>query len=675
MCGIAGILLAYEADPRHLAPIGAMVAALAHRGPDGEGIWLDRESGIALGHRRLAILDLSDAGQQPMLSHDEALVMTFNGEIYNFAALRSRLEATGHRFRGGSDTEVMLAAFEDSGIEQAPKQFSGMFAAGIWDRNRRVLHLVRDRMGKKPLYVALSDGALLFASELKAILAHPNFVPVVDDRALGMMLRQGWVPDECCIWKGVFKLPPGTMLSVRAEDLKTTSPDDLRKRARRWWSLAAIVEAGQQYQLNLNADQLDAELDALLRSAVRRRMIADVPLGAFLSGGIDSSVIVALMQAQSSRPIHTFTIGFAEAQYDEAAYASDVARHFHTEHTEFRVTPAEARALIPELPQVWDEPFADESQIPTLLLSRLAREHVTVALSGDGGDEGFGGYARHFMLDQLSALFALPLALRRLLASVLLRLTPQACATMLQTFDLPASTCRSLSGVNLQKFARALMAAGERERYDQLTTFEASALVCDWTYPDVADAPKLLDATAKAMYRDTAGYLTGDILVKLDRATMAVGLEARCPFLDERVVEFAWRLPTAAKVCRGQGKRPLRRILRRYLPESLFDRPKQGFNVPIGEWLRGPLRGWAAALLDDIEIRREGLLDPDRVQSCWQQHLKGEVDRSGELWAILMAQAWLNSALTRRSRHSSSSAFSDTQIATSTATSGSSAHG
>jgi asparagine synthase (glutamine-hydrolysing) len=675
MCGIAGILLAHDANPRHLAPIGAMVAALAHRGPDGEGIWLDREAGIALGHRRLAILDLSDAGHQPMLSDDEALVMTFNGEIYNFAALRSRLEAAGHRFRGGSDTEVMLAAFGDSGIEQAPKQFSGMFAAGIWDRNRRVLHLVRDRMGKKPLYVALSRGALLFASELKAILAHPNFDPVVDNRALARMLRQGWVPDECCIWKGVFKLPAGTTLSVRAEDLKTASVDGLRKRARRWWSLAAIVEAGQQDQLGLDAEELDVELDALLRNAVRQRMVADVPLGAFLSGGIDSSLVVAVMQAQSTRPIHTFTIGFAEAQYDEAAHASEVARHFQTEHTEFRVTPAEVRALIPELPQVWDEPFADESQIPTLLLSRLAREHVTVALSGDGGDEGFGGYARHFMLDRLAALFALPLTLRRSLASALLRRTPQACVAMLQTLHLPSSTYRALSGVNLQKLARALMAADERERYEELTTFDTGEPDCDSAAADLADAPKLLDATAKAMYRDTAGYLTGDILVKLDRATMAVGLEARCPFLDESVIEFAWRLPTIAKVCRGQGKRPLRRLLGRYLPKALFDRPKQGFNVPIGEWLRGPLRGWAAGLLDDIRIRRDGLLDAERVQGCWQQHLTGQMDRSGELWAMLMAQAWLESVRTRSSQRSYSSDFNEAGIATSSATSSSSAHG
>jgi asparagine synthase (glutamine-hydrolysing) len=644
MCGIAGILLTRAANPRHLAAIDAMAATLNHRGPDGEGIWIDREGGIALGHRRLAIVDLTDAGHQPMLSEDENLVMTFNGEVYNFATLRPGLEARGHRFRGNSDTEVMLAAFESYGIEESLKRFSGMFAAGIWDRKRRVLHLVRDRMGKKPLYIALADGALLFASELKAILAYPGFKPVVDQRALAMMLRRGWMPDQHCIWKGVFKLPPGAMLSVRAEELETASAEGLRERARCWWSLAAIAEAGQRHQLSLDADDLDAELDWLLRDVVRQRMVADVPLGAFLSGGIDSSTIVALMQAQSSRPIRTFTIGFCEAQYDEAAHASEVARHLGTKHTEFRLTPAEVCAVIPDLPKIWDEPFADESQIPTLLLSRLARQHVTVALSGDGGDECFGGYARHFVLDRLAPLFQLPFGLRRLAASLLLTLAPKAWEQISRTLQSPAALRTAPNTVNLQKFARAFGAADDQERYNQLTTFGSGSVALDPGVAEVAaDIPAPLDAIGQVMYRDMAGYLTGDILVKLDRATMATSLEGRCPFLDDRIVEFAWRLPTAAKIRHGQGKLPLRRLLRRYVPESLFERPKQGFNVPIGEWLRGPLREWAQELLDDGKIRREGLLHSGRIQACWQQHLSGRTDRSGELWAILMAQAWLES--------------------------------
>jgi asparagine synthase (glutamine-hydrolysing) len=644
MCGIAGILLTRATNPRNLAAIDPMAATLHHRGPDSGGIWLDREGGIALGHRRLAIVDLSDAGHQPMLSADKNLVITFNGEIYNFASLRSGLAAKGRRFRSDGDTEVMLAAFESYGIEEALKQFSGMFAAGVWDRKHRVLHLVRDRMGKKPLYVALANGALLFASELKAILAYPDFRPTVDTRALAMMLRQGWMPDQHCIWKGVFKLPPGTMLSVQAKDLETANVESLRGKVRCWWSLAAVAGTGQQYPLTIDESELDTELDRLLRSAVRQRMVADVPLGAFLSGGIDSSTVVALMQAQSSRPIRTFTIGFSEAQYDEAAHASAVARHFGTDHTEFRLTPAEVCAVIPELPQIWDEPFADESQIPTLLLSRLARQHVTVALSGDGGDECFGGYARHFMLARLATLFRLPSSLRRLAASALLQPAPQAWLEIFRILQLPAALRPASNGTNLQKFARALAAANEQERYDQLTTFGSPSVVLDPEAADPADVPPLPDAVGRLIYRDMAGYLTGDILVKLDRATMAASLEARCPFLDDRVVELAWRLPTAVKIRGGQGKRPLRRVLRRYLPEARFERPKQGFNVPIGEWLTGPLRGWAEELLDGASIRREGLLHSGRIQACWQQHLSGQRDRSGELWAILMVQAWLDFA-------------------------------
>jgi len=651
MCGIAGILLVKAANPRQLGAIDAMAATLDHRGPDGEGLWIDREGGIALGHRRLAIVDLSDAGHQPMLSESENLVITFNGEVYNFATLKPDLAAKGHRFRGTSDTEVMLAAFESYGIEDALKQFSGMFAAGVWDRRRRVLHLVRDRMGKKPLYIAIADDALLFASELKAILAYPGFDPIVDTSALAMMLRKGWMPDQHCIWRNVFKLPPGTMLSVHAEDLTTACADSLRKQARCWWSLAAIAETGQRQQLSLDQNELDAELDWLLRAAVRQRMVADVPLGAFLSGGIDSSTVVALMQAQSSRPIRTFTIGFRETQYDEAAHACEVARHLGTEHTEFRLTPEEICAVIPDLPKIWDEPFADESQIPTLLLSRLARQRVTVALSGDGGDECFGGYTRHFMLDRFGALFGLPFGLRQLASSAFLKVTPHAWEGFFGLLQFPTGFRASLNGINLQKFARALGATDEQERYHQLTTFGSSSVVLD---PEIAEAgvdiPTSLDAVGKIIYRDMAGYLTGDILVKLDRATMAASLEGRCPFLDDRIVEFAWRLPTAAKIRNGRGKWPLRRLLGRYLPESLFERPKQGFNVPIGEWLRGSLRGWAQELLDGSRIRRDGLLHSGRIQSCWQQHLNGQTDRSGELWAILMVQAWLDA--TRNSKSS-----------------------
>ncbi len=647
MCGIAGILLAPQrADPHRLAGIEAMTMALHHRGPDGGGVWTDRDAGIALGHRRLAIVDLSDTGHQPMVSHGDNLVITFNGEIYNFAELRLELEAKGHRFRGHSDTEVMLAAFESFGIEPALQRFAGMFAFALWDRGQRVLHLVRDRLGKKPLYVAFDQGALLFASELKALRAFPGFQPSVDPAAIAMVLRRGWIPDHQCIYKDVFKLPPGTILSIPAEAMRTAGSDRLQQRIRRWWSIADIAQAGQRDPLDLPLPELEDELDRLLRAMVRERMVADVPLGAFLSGGIDSSTIVSLMQAQSTRPVRTFTIGFREASYDEAAHAARIARHLGTDHTECRLTPDEALATIPKLPEVWDEPFADESQIPTLLVSQVTRRHVTVALSGDGGDECFGGYARHFLRGSLATVFALPAAPRRMAASALQMLSPAAWEELLRAIPLPQGVRQTLGGSKLQRCARLLATPDEDTFYDQLITFDPAPMT-----PAPADAitpavPPLPDTVSRLIYRDMVGYLPGDILVKLDRASMAVSLEARCPFLDHRMVEFAWRLPTAVKVRDGQGKWLLRRVLARYLPKDLFERPKQGFNVPIGAWLAGPLRDWAHDLLSTARIQRDGFLDPQRIETCWQEHQHGQRDRAGELWATLMVQAWLDA--TRR---------------------------
>jgi asparagine synthase (glutamine-hydrolysing) len=639
MCGIAGILLPASADRRRLAPVGAMAAVLRHRGPDGGGVWSDADAGLALGHRRLAIVDLSAAGRQPMHSHGERLVVAYNGEIYNSAAMRSELEAKGYRFRGHSDTEVMLAGFESFGIETSLQRMAGMFALGLWDRTNRVLHLVRDRMGKKPLYVALVEGALLFASELKAFRAFPGFEPEVDRRALAAVLRQGWVPDDQCIWQGVFKLPPGTMLSVGAGDLAAASIGSLQRRVRPWWSLAEAARSGQQAPSGLPAGELEHELDRLLRTVVRERMVADVPLGAFLSGGIDSALVASLMQAQSAQPVRTFTIGFDDARYDEAGAAAAVAQHLGTEHTEFRLTAADARAVIPDLPRTWDEPFADESQIPTLLVSRLARQHVTVALTGDGGDEGFGGYSRHFMSARIAPLFGLPLALRRAAGAALRTLPPDAWDAMLRSIGLASGV---LSGGNLQKLGGVLGAADERELYQRFTTFGRTSAALGQAAAAMDAVPPLPDLAARLMYRDMTQYLPGDILVKLDRASMAVSLEARCPLLDHRVIEFAWRLPTAMKLRGGQGKWLLRQVLGRYVPNRLFERPKHGFNVPIGAWLKGPLRDWAGDLLAAGRLRREGLLDPVRVQACWREHLDGRRDHAGELWAILMVQAWLD---------------------------------
>lgn len=643
MCGIVGILHAPgECDPRRLAAIEPMATTLRHRGPDAGAVWIDPEAGIALGHRRLSIVDLSEAGRQPMWSHDDNLVMTFNGEVYNFAELRPRLEEIGHRFRGHSDSEVMLAAFQSFGIEAALRQFAGMFALGVWDRRARMLHLARDRMGKKPLYVAVAGKALLFASELKALRAYSGFEPAVDPNALAMVLRHGWVPDQCCIWQGVFKLPPGTMLSLSADDLSAGGCSRLRERIHTWWSLAHIAESGQRNLLDSDPAELEGELDALLRKVVRERMVADVPLGAFLSGGIDSATIVALMQAQSARPVRTFTIGFAEAGYDEARHASQVARHLGTEHTELRVTPAEALAVIPELPRIWDEPFADESQIPTMLLARLARQHVTVALSGDGGDECFGGYASYVMPARLAPVLRLPRPLRRLAASALRKVRPGLWDYLLSAMPLPGEMRHALRGENLQKSSRVLAMSGEDELYDLLTTLRPHAMALDPGEIASTEVPALPDAVSRLIYRDMVGYLPGDILAKLDRASMAASLEARSPFLDHRVVEFAWRLPTSAKVRGGEGKWLLRRVLDRYVPRSLVDRPKQGFNVPIGAWLRGPLREWAQGLVHGQRIRQDGFLDATRVHACWNAHLSGRSDNARELWSVLMLQSWLD---------------------------------
>lgn len=647
MCGIAGIVLGpHASDPGRLDAIKAVTESLHHRGPDSAGFWTDAQAAVALGQRRLAIVDLSSAGHQPMISHRGDLVITYNGEIYNFLELREELESRGHRFVGNSDTEVMLTAFEDLGIEQALDRLVGMFAIALWDRQNRILHLIRDRLGKKPLHVALIGDALVFASELKAFRQFPGFRPELDPRALGLMLQQGWIPDRHCIWQGVFKVPPGGILSVRAEDLEGASPERLRSRVRLWWRLADRAEQGQRHADQRDSVEVENDLDRLLRVAVRQRMVADVPLGALLSGGIDSSLVVALMQAQSSRPVRTFTIGFSEDEYNESDDAYRVAQHLGTDHTELLLTPEEAWNAIPELPRVWDEPFGDESQLPTLLVSRLARRHVTVALTGDGGDESFAGYARHFAAARLAPLWRLPPALRRVAAAPLRALSVGAREELIRRLPVPASW-RSISGDHLQKLVSVLDAVDDRQFYQRLVAVsDEPALIGGMGDDDLEEdvVPCLADPVCRLMYRDMAGYLPGDVLVKLDRGSMAVSLEGRCPLLDHRVVEFAWRLPVSLKVRNGRGKWLLRRVLRRYLPETLFERPKHGFNVPVGVWLKGPLRDWAEELIAPARLRDQGLLDPAHVRRRWDEHVSGRRDRACELWAILMFQAWLDGA-------------------------------
>lgn len=645
MCGIAGILLSpEEMDPKSLEAIGPMTRSLRHRGPDGQGLWMDRDAGIALGHRRLAIVDLSSAGRQPMRSASGRYIITFNGEIYNFRDLRSELEGAGHQFRGTGDTEVLLCAVESWGLEAALKRFAGMFVFALWDLKTRTLHLARDRMGKKPLYVALAGRALVFASELKAIRCFPLFSAELDLDAAGAMLSKGWVPDHACIWRGAFKLPPGSLLSVRSTDLaETGSAVSLSRRVERWWSLAEVATMGRAEPIVGADDDLTDQLDELLRLAVRERMIADVPLGSFLSGGIDSSTVVALMQAQSRSPVRTFTVAFAEGGFDESSYAAEVARHLGTDHTELHLSSEAARDVIPELPRIWDEPFADESQMPTLLVARLARQYVTVALSGDGGDECFAGYGRHFMANQLKRQQSLPLAVRRTVAAGLNLLARAAREDILQRLPLAANVRHMLRSDRLNRFSGLLSARHEDELYQRLVTSPTASLTRHSRPASIDGAPKLDGLLSRLLYDDMAGYLPGDILVKLDRSTMANGLEGRCPLLDHRVVEYAWRLPSDAKVRNGKGKWILRNLLRRYLPDRLIDRPKQGFDVPVGAWLRDPLRSWATDLLADIRHDGDEVLDSAKVDGCWRDHMRGQ-DRSRELWSALMFQAWRNEA-------------------------------
>ncbi|MER9238046.1 asparagine synthase (glutamine-hydrolyzing) [Mesorhizobium sp. M0633] len=646
MCGITGILLAPDAaNIKPLRAIGQMTTALSHRGPDGEGFWINREAGIAFGHRRLAIVDLSEAGRQPMHSASGRYAITFNGEIYNFRDLRRELEDAGHRFRGASDTEVMLCAIESWGLDTALTRLAGMFAFGLWDLKTRTLHLARDRMGKKPLYVAATRDALVFASELKAIHRFPGFCQELDLDAAATMLSKGWVPGNCCIWRGVFKLPPGSVLSVTAADFaEARSAASLSQRARHWWSLPEVAANGRQNLIAGTDEELTDGLDDLLRLAVRERMIADVPLGAFLSGGLDSSTVVALMQAQSPKPVRTFTIAFGEGGFDEAPHAAEVARHLGTDHTELHLSAAAAREVIPELPRIWDEPFADESQIPTLLVARLARQHVTVALSGDGGDECFAGYARHFMAARLKRQHALPSPLRHALAAGVGLLARAARHDFVGKLPLSASGRHALRSDRLHRLARLLAAPDEDELHRRLTGASTGSLALHTPPTSIQGSPRLDGLLSRLLYDDMAGYLPDDILVKLDRASMANSLEGRCPLLDHRVVEFAWRLPAHAKVRNGKGKWLLRQLLSRYVPQRLIDRPKQGFDVPIAVWLSGPLRIWASDLVADIRLSGDGIFDFAKVETCWRDHLDGRQDHSRDLWPALMFQAWRNEA-------------------------------
>lgn len=666
MCGITGFLSGTGIQSASLQAIArSMADAITHRGPDDAGAWADVDAGIALGHRRLSIIDLSPAGHQPMESASGRFVIAFNGEIYNHLELRAELRstATGPAWRGHSDTETLLAAFERWGVEATLQKTVGMFAIALWDRRERTLHLARDRFGEKPLYYGWVNGAFVFGSELKALRAYPDFANPVSREALALYMRFTYVPAPHSIYQGIYKLEPGCLLSVCGRPPKMADFQPLRPPAvyqgitlRRWWSLAQVVEAGAKNQIVDEHEALTA-LEARLGDAVRLQSLADVPLGAFLSGGADSSAIVALMQQQASHPVKTFTIGFEQAGFDESPYARAVAQHLGTEHTEMFVTVAEAQAVIGALPTMYDEPFADSSQIPTHLVCRAAREHVTVALSGDAGDELFGGYNRYFWSSRLwRRLSWMPYPARQLLGAAISAVPMAGWDALGRPINalLPGTQGIARVGEKAHKLATRLRRVRD---FDDLSL----SLLSEWQDPAqvvlgengvvVVEPRCLLDEPLptrgveanelRMMYQDSMTYLPDDILCKVDRAAMATSLETRVPFLDHRVAELAWFLPLDMKIRGHEGKWALRQILYRHVPRELIERPKAGFAIPVGLWLRGPLRAWAESLLDEKRLQSEGYFHPAPIRQRWAEHVSGQRDHTPSLWAVLMFQAWL----------------------------------
>ncbi len=638
MCGIAGFVDVKNFGTADVAEAMArrMESSMLHRGPDAGDRWLDHDAGVALVHRRLSIVDLSSAGAQPMHSADGRYVLVYNGEVYNADDLRTNLEATGIRFRGHSDTEVVLEGCARWGVGETVERLIGMFAFALWDRQERRLWLVRDRLGIKPLYWSLDEGRMLFGSELKALRAHPDCPREIDRCSVAAYLRHNYIPAPRSIYLSVHKLEPGRILSWTPGE----EPD-----IERYWSLDDVISFGRSNPFKGSEGEAADELEELLKDAIGRRMVADVPLGAFLSGGIDSSTVVALMQAQSSRKVRSFSIGFEEEGFNEAEHAAAVARHLGTDHTELYVRPNEARDFIPKIPEYFDEPFSDSSQIPTYLVSQMTRKHVTVALSGDGGDELFGGYSRYFAAQKYGRmLYTPPKPLRMAMAGTIRALSPAAWNRMFSA--VPASKRPDAAGHRMHVLAD-LLASDRDALFRRLVSLwddpdnlviggkEPKGLL--W-HPSVRD--RLPDHLDQMMYLDTLTYLPDDILTKVDRASMAVSLEARVPMIDHRVVAFAWSLPQSMKAKDGRGKRVLRDVLARHVPNKLIDRPKMGFGVPIDNWLRGPLRDWAESHLSTESLKRAGLVRPELVRERWTEHLSGQRNWKYHIWDILMLQTW-----------------------------------
>jgi len=643
MCGIAGFL----GSPASSAPhetLTAMTDTIAHRGPDASGAWCDVEQSIGLGHRRLSVIDLSPSGAQPMASNSGRYLIAFNGEAYNFSAIRAELAESGYHFRGSSDTEVFLAAFERWGIRSSIPRFSGMFAIAVWDRESHELWLIRDRLGEKPLYYGLVASAWVFGSELKCLKAFPGWRATVNIRAVTQFLRHGYIQSPDSIYTGVAKVRPGTMVRLRMG----SPPEEFQ-----YWSAETAAREGMAAPITGGAEEIDSALEATLMEVVRDEMVADVPLGAFLSGGVDSSLIVALMQEQTTRRVRTFTIGFADARYDEAKFASTVAKHLDTDHTELTVSGSDALNLVDRLTDVYDEPLADSSQLPTLLVSQLTRRHVTVALSGDGGDEIFGGYSWHRrrgMLERVAQ--AMPHMLRTPVGLALGAAGNPGNDTMMAVVAKLSRNNSSRTALSLSRLSGMLLGHGEQDLFSAAQALDPNAvrLLNPALQRDAGTGalrgPWLGDDAAleSRMLLDAVTYLPDDLLVKVDRASMAFALETRAPLLDHRVFELAWRIPHSEKVSLTEGKRPLRRLLYKRVPQHLIDRPKRGFSIPLADWLRGPLHAWVADHLTQQALRDTGILNEERVRHLWAQHQSGVADHADVLWAITSLQCFLRSA-------------------------------
>lgn len=636
MCGITGFFNSTGQTSRDpLTIISSMTDRLKHRGPDDGDIWLNPDDGIALGHRRLSIIDLSSSGHQPMHSQNSRYVIVYNGEIYNFLALKKQLQAKNHFFSGHSDTEVLLALITEYGLEQALKRITGMFAFALWDKQEKTLQLARDRIGEKPLYYGLVNSTLVFGSELKAICSHPDFQNTIDRSSLTLYLQYGYIPAPYSIYENIYKLPPGTSLTIsRSTFLPTPVP---------YWSASQTAQDGLNDPLRLTDADAIHQADEALNTIIKRQMIADVPIGAFLSGGIDSSLVTALMQANSSTPIKTFTIGFSDKAYNEAEYAKTVAKHLKTDHTEFYVDATDALSVIPKLPTIYDEPFADSSAIPTFLVSQLTRQHVTVCLSGDGGDELFGGYNRYLLGKNLWRKIALlPYPVRLTIRKLLLSVSPTHWAQLLKFLHYP------MIGDKLHKLASTLTVKSQGQFYQHLVSQWQNPSDIMSMYPHGGTAPQAIlhqfeemDFIEKMMVSDTLSYLPDDIMVKVDRATMAAGLESRAPYLDHQLIELIWKIPLNMKVRNHTTKWLLRQVLAKYVPPRLFDRPKMGFGVPLDAWLRGPLREWAEGLLSKTLIEQQGFLQHAPIIEKWREHLSGKRSWQYQLWTVLMFQAWM----------------------------------